>query len=148
MNNTIFFAPELFINNGVKDVSFYEKAFGAIEQMRFSNDDGSIHVVEFSIGGMLFHIHEITANKHFFSPDKNNGTTVTIGLFAPDVDKLMAQAIEAGASEISPAQDYDYGYRQGILKTRLDITGKYRRKSKRIVQFCYRRMILIKQFKH
>ena len=24
-----FFAPELFINNRVKDISFYEKAFGA-----------------------------------------------------------------------------------------------------------------------
>ena len=67
-----FFAPELFINNGVKDISFYENAFGASEQMRFSNDDGSIHVVELSIDGAIFHIHEITSKKHFFSPDKND----------------------------------------------------------------------------
>jgi len=36
-NNKTFFAPELFINNGVKDISFYERAFEATEQMRFSN---------------------------------------------------------------------------------------------------------------
>jgi PhnB protein len=28
----------------------------------------------------------------------------------------MARAIAAGAKEISPAQDYDYGYRQGEIK--------------------------------
>jgi PhnB protein len=50
-NSKTFFAPELFITNGVMDISFYEKAFGATEQMRFSNDDGSIHVAELSIDG-------------------------------------------------------------------------------------------------
>ena len=80
-NNQTFFAPELFINSGVKDISFYQNAFGATEQMRFTNDDGSIHVAELSIDGAIFHIHEITARAVYFSPDKNNGTTVCIGLF-------------------------------------------------------------------
>ena len=111
-----FFAPELFINNGVKDISFYESAFGASERMRFSNDDDSIHVVELSIDGAIFHIHEITAKQYFFSPDKNNGTTICIGLFVSDVDEVMNRAIKAGAIEISPAQDYEYGYRQGTIK--------------------------------
>ena len=124
-----FFAPELFIRNGVKDISFYEKAFGASEVRRFSNDDGSIHVVELSIDGALFHIHEITANKNFFSPEKNNGTTICIGLFVSDVDEVMSKAIKAGAIEISPAQDYDYGYRQGKVK---DPFGHYWQIQKKI----------------
>lgn len=115
-DNRVFFAPELFINNGVKDISFYEIAFGATEQMRFSNDDGSIHVVELSIGGAIFHVHETTAKQYFFSPDKNNGTTICIGLFVPDVDEVIAKAIKAGATEISPVQNYEYGYRQGTIK--------------------------------
>lgn len=115
-NNKTFFAPELFINSGVKDISFYEVAFGATEQMRFTNDDGSIHVVELSIDGAIFHIHEVTSKQYFFSPDKNNGTTICIGLFVPDVDEVMAKAIKAGATEINPAQDYEYGYRQGTIK--------------------------------
>ena len=53
-NNKPFFAPELFINNGTKDISFYENAFGAREVMRFTNDDGSIHVAELSIEGSIF----------------------------------------------------------------------------------------------
>lgn len=115
-NNQPFFAPELFIDNGVKDISFYKKAFGAIETMRFSNEDGSIHVAELSIDGAIFHLHEITDKLDFLSPGKHKSTTVCIGLFVSDVDKIIKTAIEAGASEIRPAQDYDYGYRQGTIK--------------------------------
>lgn len=124
-----FFAPELFINNGVKDISFYENAFGASEQMRFSNDDGSIHVAELAIDGAIFHIHEITPKKQFFSPGKNDGTTVCIGLFVSDVDEVMSKAIKAGAIEISPAKDYEYGYRQGQIK---DPFGHYWQIQKKI----------------
>jgi PhnB protein len=115
-DSTTFFAPELFINKDVKDISFYQKAFGASEQMRFSNDDGSIHVVELSINGAIFHIHEITANPYLSSPTKNKSTTIRIGLFVSDVHEVVNRAIEAGAIEIEPVQDYDYGYRQGIVR--------------------------------
>ncbi len=111
-----FFAPELFINNGVKDISFYEKAFGAIELRRFANDDGSIHLAELSIEGAIFHLHEITAKKYWISPDAHNSTTVCVGLFVSDVNEVISKAIEAGATEIDPPQDYEYGYRQGTIK--------------------------------
>jgi PhnB protein len=97
--------------------------------MRFSNDDGSIHVVELAIDGAIFHIHEITAKQYFFSPGKNNGTAVCIGLFVSDVDAVMEKAIKAGAIEISPAQDYEYGYRQGQIK---DPFGHYWQIQKKI----------------
>jgi PhnB protein len=129
INSKTFFAPELFIDNGVKDIAFYKNAFGATELRRFSNDDGSIHVAELSIDGALFHLHEITAKNYFFSPNKNNGTTVCIGLFVPDVDKVMNQAIKAGAIEVNAAHDYEYGYRQGTIK---DPFGHYWQIQKKI----------------
>jgi PhnB protein len=128
-DTTVFFAPELYIENGVKDVSFYKRAFGAIENLCFKNDDGSIHVVEYSINGAIFHIHEVTAKQHFASPNLQNKTTVTIGLFVSDVNEVMRRAIEAGATEISPAQDYEYGYRQGTIK---DPFGHYWQIQKKI----------------
>ncbi len=111
-----FFAPELFINNGVKDISFYEKAFGATELRRFSNDDGSIHVAELSIEGAIFHLHEITAKNYWISPNIHNATTVCVGLFVPDADNAFNKAIQAGATVIDAPQDYEYGYRQGTIK--------------------------------
>jgi PhnB protein len=115
MNKT-FFAPQLYIPNGIKDVNFYEKAFGAKELRRFSNDDDSIHVSEMEINGALFHLHEVTADPAQFSPGKHNGTTVLIGLFVPDVDTVIDSALAAGAILVNPAQSYDYGYRQGDIK--------------------------------
>jgi PhnB protein len=110
---TPVFAPELYIPNGVRDVDFYIKGLGAVELRRFSNDDGTIHVSELSVGGAIFHLHEETKNPALFSPERHKGSTVTIGLFVDDVDAYMARAVAAGAKVASPAQDYDYGYRQG-----------------------------------
>jgi PhnB protein len=110
-----FFAPQLLINNGVKDISFYANAFGATENFCLRNEDDSVHVAELSIDGTIFHLHEVT-KLYFFSPDKHNGTTAIIGLFVPDVDAVMNKAIAAGAEEISAAKDYEYNYRQGEIK--------------------------------
>jgi PhnB protein len=110
-----FFAPQLLINNGVKDISFYANAFGAKENFCLRNEDDSVHVAELSIDGTIFHLHEVT-KLYFFSPDKHNGTTAIIGLFVPDVDAVMNRAIAAGAEEISAAKDYEYNYRQGEIK--------------------------------
>jgi PhnB protein len=115
-NNTTFFAPQLYINNGITDISFYTNAFGATENLRLNNDDGSLHVAELSIYGCIFHLHEITANPNYFSPEKYNGVTTLIGLFVPDVHAVMNSAIEAGAIEVSPVKDYEYNYRQGVIK--------------------------------
>lgn len=110
------FAPQLYIKSGVTDISFYEKAFGAVELRRFSNDDGSIHVSELSIDGAMFHLHEEKVSAGEFDPQKINGTTVLIGLFVNDVDEVIKNAIDAGGILISPAESYDYGYRQGEIK--------------------------------
>jgi PhnB protein len=113
--NQTSFAPQLMINNGVKDISFYSKALGAIEHFCLRNDDDSVHVAELSIDGAIFHLHEVT-QPNFFSPDKHQGTTALIGLFVPDVDAVMDRAVQAGAILISSAKTYEYGYRQGIVQ--------------------------------
>ena len=111
-----YFAPQLYIKGGIIDISFYEKAFEAIELRRWINDDGSIHVAELSIDGAMFHLHEESLNAGQFSPQGLNGTTALIGLFVSDVDSVIAKAIQAGAVVVSAAQSYDYGYRQGEIK--------------------------------
>ena len=110
------FAPQLYSKSGVFNVDFYTKALGAVELQRWTNDDGSIHAIEFPLEGNLFHLHEESPKKGQFDPVTNKGTTVHIGLFVDDVDVVMDKAIAAGATVLSPAQDYDYGYRQGDFK--------------------------------
>ena len=64
----------------------------------------------------MFHLHEESLKSGLLDPAKYNGSTVAIGLFVSDVDMFMNRAMAAGAMEISPAKDYDYGYRQGEIK--------------------------------
>ncbi len=111
-----YFAPQLHIKSGVMDIDFYKNGLGATEIRRWTNEDGSIHVAEFAIEDAIFHLHEESPGKGCVEPVKNNGVTAIIGLFVPDVDAIMNKAIKAGATEIAPAQDYEYGYRQGIIK--------------------------------
>lgn len=110
---TPFFAPQLVIPNGTMELDFYPKVFGARELRRFNNDDGSIHVSEMSIDGALFHFHQESVDGTAIPPARHGGVTTTLGLFVEDVDAVMAAAESAGAVITHPAQDYDYGYRQG-----------------------------------
>jgi PhnB protein len=115
-NNKTFFAPQLFIPGGATDISFYSKAFDALEIRVWRNDDGSIHVAELSIGETIFHLHEERQAKGQFEPSKIKGVTTLIGLFVDDVDTVMTRALQAGATLLNPARDYDYGYRQGNIQ--------------------------------
>lgn len=109
------FVPMLIIPSNTTDIDFYKNAFGAVELRRWSNDDGSIHVAELEIGGAMFHLHEENITKGRFSPAIYNGTTTEIGLMVADVDGVMKKAIAAGAKQLNPSTDYDYGYRQGDI---------------------------------
>jgi PhnB protein len=114
-HNTAHFAPYLYIPSGITDISFYSKAFGAVELRRWSNDDGTIHVAELSIGEALFHVHEEKISAGQLSPGRIPGTSVLIGLFVADVDVVMKSAVSAGARVVAAAETYDYGYRQGRI---------------------------------
>ena len=113
--NSTFFAPELHIPNGTFNIDFYTD-FGAAQHFCLRNDDGSIHVAELEINGAIFHLHETMRWFDALEPISAKGVTTVIGLFVIDVDEIMLKAIQAGAVEISPAKDHDYGYRQGLFK--------------------------------
>ena len=110
------FAPELVLAVVAPAVEYYKKAFGAEEIRLFTNDDGSIHVAELSIGGSLFHLHEeVPGSPERRSPGTLGGTSVLLGLFVDDPDHMMASALLAGGKQMSAMQDYFYGFRQGIV---------------------------------
>ena len=115
-NTKTFFAPQLFIKSNVKNIDFYINGLGAVEHRQFSNDDGTIHVSELSIQGVLFHLHEERPEKGQVEPIENRGVTCLIGLFVDDVDEVLRKAVIAGATLINPPRDYEYGYRQAEFK--------------------------------
>ncbi len=124
--NTTHFAPELHIPNGTINIDFYTK-FGATENFCFRNDDGSIHVAELEFDGAIFHVHETMRNA--LEPISAKGVTAVVGLFVEDVAAVMQKGLAAGATEINPVEDHDYGYRQGMFQ---DPFGHYWQVQKKI----------------
>ena len=113
--NTTFFAPMIYLKQVAPAIEFYRNAFDAIVLRQWNNDDGSVHVVEMSINGALFHMHEESTRNNELSPETLKGTSIALGLFVDDPHAVMAKAVSAGGTEIDPVQDYDYDYRQGTI---------------------------------
>jgi len=106
--------PTLYLKNLSGAIEFYKNAFDAKERWRIDHE-GSVHVAEMSIPPAIFRMHEEVSRDGDLSPSTLNATTIVIGLLVDDPDKLAARAIAAGATELSPVQDYEYGYRQGTI---------------------------------
>lgn len=122
------FAPELFIPNGVTNIDFYAHALGAVELLKWLNDDGSIHVAELQIGEAIFHLHEANTVKQQISPAQAGCITTTIGLFVNDVYAVIEKALAAGAELVDPVQDHDYGYWQASIKDAFGHTWQIQQK--------------------
>ncbi len=115
MKDTTYFAPQLTLKVLLPAMEFYKKAFGAVELRRWSNPDGSVHVAEMEIDGAMFHLHEEVAKSKQMSPESLDGATSLIGIFVADPHQVVKNAQAAGGRVASAVQDYDYGYRQGVV---------------------------------
>lgn len=106
--------PVLTVRDAVSAVPFYERAFAAREIHRNTYPNGRV-VVEMAIAEARFRIADEAPEAGNLSPETLDGTSVRINLFVSDPDAVAAQAIRAGAIEVSPIKDQDYGLRQGRL---------------------------------
>jgi PhnB protein len=109
------FLPTLSVRNGAAAVEFYKKAFGAAELFCITDPDGGV-VAELSIDGVRFLVADESPEHENFSPETLGGSTIRMGLIVADPDAVAIQAIAAGAEEIYPVADQDYGYRLGRIK--------------------------------
>ena len=106
--------PILSVRNGAAAIAFYNKAFGAIEIMRVESPDGTL-VAELSVDGAPFFLSDESPEHGNFSPETIGGNSVRMELSVVDPDTLFINALAAGAIEIYPVADQDYGYRLGRL---------------------------------
>ena len=107
--------PMLYLKDLAAAIDFYKKAFDAQERWRIDHE-GNVHVAEMSISPVLFRLHEEIRRENELSPTTLNATSTVIGLLVDDPDTLAARAVAAGATELSPVQDFEYGYRQGTIR--------------------------------
>ena len=112
-------APHLFVDDAVKAIDFYTRAFGAQELGRHLAQDGKrlMHAslrINNSMVMLCDDFPEMNGGKGR-TPKALGGSPVTIHLQVPDVDALWKQAVAAGATIEFPLADQFWGDRYGVL---------------------------------
>jgi PhnB protein len=107
--------PYLIVRDGTRAIEFYKQAFGATELFCTRDpQSGAVRHAEIKIGNSPIMLAE--ENPQFpdwQSPQSRGGTPVHIYLYVEDADALFRRAIAAGATELLPMKDQDYGDRSG-----------------------------------
>ncbi|HUD53894.1 MAG TPA: VOC family protein [Terracidiphilus sp.] len=105
-------APLLNVRRGAEAIEFYKSAFGAAETFRTESPDGEV-VAQLNIGDCDFWLADESPEHQNFSPEALRGSTMRMVLVADDPDGVFNKAVAAGAKELWPVADQDYGWRVG-----------------------------------
>ena len=100
--------PYFVVSSGDGFIDFLKRAFGADLVHRFTRPDGSVMHAEVRIGDSMVELGQ--ANEKWAS------VTMGIHLYVPDVDRVYASAIAAGATSLYPLTDQPYGDREGSVR--------------------------------
>lgn len=112
---TTHVTPYLAVHDARDALRWYAEALGAEETFRLEMPDGRIGHAEFHIGEAAFMVSDESPEVQAFSPRTLGGSGVLLHLRVPDVDRLYAQAVAAGAVEDRPPADQPHGHRHGVV---------------------------------
>jgi PhnB protein len=108
---------QLSVRNGRAAVDFYRTAFGATEIYRFEggSDEHNEIVAQLAVGNALFWVEDESPEHGNYSPATVGGATTRLLLITDDPETVVARAVAAGASQVSPV-----GEEHGWLLGRID----------------------------
>ncbi len=108
--------PYLTIKNAAEALEFYKAAFNAKEVMRMAESNGKVGHAEIQIGDSRIMISDEYPEWGALAPQTVGGSSTSLMLYVEDVDRLFAQAIQAGGKELMAVSDQFYGDRCGKLE--------------------------------
>jgi PhnB protein len=104
--------PELWVETPREAVAFYEAAFGATVLHRVGEGDDI--VAQLGVGDAAFWLAATSADMKRLSPRAIDGATSRTLLVVEDPDRVVGQAVAAGAMESSPVSN-ESGWRLGRI---------------------------------
>jgi PhnB protein len=108
--------PYLAVDGAAEAIEYYKKAFGAKERGRMDVPGGKIGHAELEIGDSLVMLSDALPQFSTRSPKELGGTSVSVHMYVEDVDAVVKQAIEAGATVTAEVADQFWGDRFGIVQ--------------------------------
>jgi len=106
--------PSVVVDNAVKAIDFYQKAFDAKEIYRLPMGDRIAHA-ELQIGDSRFMLSDEFKDWDALSPKTRGGATGGMLIYVPDADAAIDKAVKAGAKVVQPAEDQFWGDRMGTV---------------------------------
>ena len=105
--------PYLAVEDAAAAIEFYKRAFGATERSRMPGPNGKIAHAEIEIGDSLIMTSDQFPQSSVKPPKEIGGATVSIFLYVEDVDSVVQDAVDAGATITMPVEDMFWGDRFG-----------------------------------
>jgi len=115
--NTV--TPYLIIKGAAQAIEYYKKVFGATVTVRMDAPGGRVAHAEMKIGDSIVMLAD--ENPQMVMPGHGSataigGSPVSLYLYLPNVDEVVAKAKAEGAKILKPVQDQFYGDRSGFLQ--------------------------------
>jgi PhnB protein len=105
--------PHLPVDDAKKAIEFYKRAFGATERGVMPGPNDTIAHAELQIGDSVLMLADAFPQSAVRPPKEVGATTVGLFLYVGDVDEVVQQAIDAGATLTMPVEDQFWGDRYG-----------------------------------
>ena len=107
--------PYISVEDTAGALDFYKKAFGAKERMRMLAPDGKIGHAELEIGDSRVMLSDPFPQSTVRPPKELGGTSASVFMYVEDVDAVVQQAVDAGATVTMEVADQFWGDRFGTV---------------------------------
>jgi PhnB protein len=107
--------PYLIVRGAAEAIDFYQRAFGATEIMRLGAPGEKIGHAEMQFGDSRIMLADEHPEMNAVAPQSPGSSGVGICFYVANVDEVVQQAIDAGASVERPLADQFYGDRSATL---------------------------------
>jgi PhnB protein len=109
-------APYLTVDNAAQAIDYYKDAFGAKERVRMEAPGGAIGHAELEIGDSVVMLSDPFPQASTKAPKELGGTSVSVFMYVKDVDAVVKQAVDAGATVLMEVEDQFWGDRFGTVQ--------------------------------
>ena len=108
--------PYLRVRGAAEAIAFYKRAFGAEELFRLTEPSGRIGHAEITIGPATLMLADEYPEYGIQGPQALGGTSFAMHLHVDNVDALVRQAVEAGATVVRELANQAHGERSGMVR--------------------------------
>ncbi|HVY18043.1 MAG TPA: VOC family protein [Rhodopila sp.] len=107
--------PYIIVEGAARALQWYADVFAAKEELRLEAPNGRVGHAEIKLGDSKVMLADANPDSGAEAPAKFGGSPVSLHLYVPDVDAVVAKAAATGATVKSQPENKFYGDRLGTI---------------------------------